>query len=53
MCGDVGTVRQGAPDRTSLIAGEGGNVTAISVSQQVGANILSVRTGLEDPRWSS
>ena len=45
---DVATVRQGAPDRTSLIAGQGGNVTAISVSQQVGANILSVRQGLED-----
>ena len=45
---DIGTVRQGAPDRTSLIAGQGGNATAISVSQQVGANILSVRQGLED-----
>src|SRR5262245_5706638 len=45
---DVATVRQGAPDRTSLIAGQGGNVTAISVSQQVGASILSVRQGLED-----
>jgi CzcA family heavy metal efflux pump len=44
---DVASVRQGAPDRTSLIAGEGGNATAISVSQQVGANILSVRQGLE------
>jgi CzcA family heavy metal efflux pump len=45
---DIATVRQGAPDRTSLIAGQGGNVTAISVSQQVGASILSVRQGLED-----
>ncbi len=45
---DIGTVRQGAPDRTSLIAGQGGNTTAISVSQQVGANVLTVRTGLED-----
>ncbi len=45
---DIGTVRQGAPDRTSLIAGQGGNATAISVSQQVGASILSVRQGLED-----
>ena len=44
---DVGIVRQGAPDRTSLIAGQGGNVAAISVSQQVGANILAVRQGLE------
>jgi CzcA family heavy metal efflux pump len=45
---DIGVVRQGAPDRTSLIAGQGGNVTAISVSQQVGANILTVRQGLEN-----
>jgi CzcA family heavy metal efflux pump len=45
--GDVATVRQGAPDRTSLIAGQGGNVSAISVAQQVGANVLSVRQGLE------
>src|SRR6187455_3051504 len=45
---DLGTVRNGAPDRTSLIVGQGGNATAISVSQQVGANILSVRQGLED-----
>ena len=45
---DVATVRYGAPDRTSLIAGQCGNVAAISVSQQVGANILAVRTGLEE-----
>jgi multidrug efflux pump subunit AcrB len=44
---DLGVVRHGAPDRTSLIVGEGGNATAISVSQQVGANILTVREGLE------
>ena len=45
---DVATVRTGAPDRTSLIVGQGGNAIAISVSQQVGANILTVRQGLED-----
>jgi CzcA family heavy metal efflux pump len=45
---DLGAVHNGAPDRTSLIVGQGGNATAISVSQQVGANILSVREGLED-----
>ncbi|MEO7192585.1 MAG: efflux RND transporter permease subunit [Vicinamibacterales bacterium] len=45
---DLGDVRSGAPDRTSLIIGQGGNATAISISQQVGANILSVRQGLED-----
>ncbi|MEO8070049.1 MAG: efflux RND transporter permease subunit [Acidobacteriota bacterium] len=45
---DLATVRNGAPDRTSLIAGQGGNIAVISVSQQVGASILSVRQGLED-----
>ncbi len=44
---DLGSVQFGAPDRTSLIAGQGGNAAAISVSQQVGANILTVRSGLE------
>src|SRR6187399_1779740 len=45
---DLGVVHNGVPDRTSLIVGQGGNAAAISVSQQVGANILSVRQGLED-----
>jgi CzcA family heavy metal efflux pump len=44
---DIATVTPGAPDRTSLVVGQGGNATLISVSQQVGANILTVRTGLE------
>ena len=45
---DLATVRMGAPDRTSLIAGQGGNAIAISVSQQVGANVLTVRRGVEE-----
>ena len=45
---DLASVGNGAPDRTSLIVGRGGNVAAISVSQQIGANILAVRGGLED-----
>jgi len=44
---DVATVRQGAPDRTSLITGNGKVAANISVSQQVGANILDVRAGIE------
>ena len=44
---DLGVVRSGAPDRTSLIVGQHGNATAITVSQQVGANILAVREGVE------
>jgi CzcA family heavy metal efflux pump len=45
---DLGVVRNGAPDRTSLITGQGGNATAITVSQQVGANVIGVRTGIEE-----
>jgi CzcA family heavy metal efflux pump len=44
---DVARVAPGAPDRTKLVVGQGGNATLISVSQQIGANILTVRTGLE------
>jgi CzcA family heavy metal efflux pump len=44
---DLGTVRPGAPDRNMLVVGEGGNATAINVSQQIGANILTIRSGLE------
>ncbi len=45
---DLATVTPGAPDRSTLIVGQGGNATAITVSQQVDANILDVRRGLED-----
>jgi CzcA family heavy metal efflux pump len=44
---DVATVQQGAPDRTTLISGDGLVAANISVSQQVGANILDVRGGVE------
>jgi CzcA family heavy metal efflux pump len=44
---DVATVQSGAPDRTSLITGDGKVAANISVSQQIGANILQVRAGLE------
>jgi CzcA family heavy metal efflux pump len=44
---DVATVQQGAPDRTILITGNGKVGAEISVSQQVGANILDVRAGVE------
>ena len=46
--GDIATVTPGAPDRTTLVVGKEGNAASISVSQQIGANILSVRRGLED-----
>jgi CzcA family heavy metal efflux pump len=44
---DVATVQRGAPDRTQLISGNGKVAANISVSQQVGANILDVRAGVE------
>lgn len=44
---DVATVERGAPDRTSLISGDGKVAANISISQQIGANILDVRAGVE------
>lgn len=44
---DVATVESGAPDRTSLISGNGKVAANISISQQIGANILDVRAGVE------
>ena len=40
-------VTPGSEPTGMLVVGEGGNATAINVSQQIGANILSIRTGLE------
>src|SRR5262249_50696671 len=45
---DIATVTPGAPDRMSLIEGKGGTSAAINVSQQIDANIISVRKGLVD-----
>ncbi len=44
---DIATVQMGAPDRTSLITGNGRVAANISISQQIGANILDVRAGVE------
>jgi CzcA family heavy metal efflux pump len=44
---DVAAVRPGAPDRTTLISGNGKVAANVSVSQQIGANILNVRAGVE------
>ncbi len=44
---DIATVTPGAPDRTSLVVAQSGNAALISVSQQIGANILTVRAGVE------
>lgn len=44
---DVAQVFPGAPDRTTLITGNGREAAVVSVSQQPGANILAVRAGIE------
>jgi CzcA family heavy metal efflux pump len=45
--GDIATVTAGVPDRTSIVTGNGGTAASVSVSQQIGANILDVRRGVE------
>ena len=45
---DVADVFPGSPDRVTLVAGNGQPAALVNVSQQVGANILDVRTGVEE-----
>ena len=45
---DVGQVFPGAPDRTGLITGNGRDAASVSVSQQVGANILDIEAGVQE-----
>ena len=44
---DLGTVTLGSPDRTLLITGNGRDAVSISISQQIGANILSLKQGVD------
>ena len=44
---DIGQVFPGSPDRTGLITGNGRDAASISVSQQVGANILEIEAGID------
>src|SRR6185295_64549 len=44
---DLGIVTPGAPDRTLLITGNGRDAISISISQQIGANILSLKSGVD------
>lgn len=44
---DLGQVMPGAPDRTMLITGNGRDAVSVSVSQQIGANILTLKQGVE------
>ena len=45
---DIGTVTRGAPDRTVLITGNGRDAVSMSIGQQIGANILSLKAGVDD-----
>jgi CzcA family heavy metal efflux pump len=44
---DLGTVMPGSPDRTLLITGNGRDAVSMSISQQIGANILDLKAGLD------
>jgi len=45
--GDVAAVYPGAPDRTSLVTGNGRAAAIVNVSQQVDASILDVQSGID------
>jgi len=45
---DLGTVTPGAPDRTLLVTGNGRDAVSMSISQQIGANILELKAGVDD-----
>jgi CzcA family heavy metal efflux pump len=45
---DVAEVYPGAPDRISLVTGNGEPAALLNVSQQIGASILEVRRGVEE-----
>jgi len=45
---DLGTVKPGAPDKTVLITGNGKDAVSLSISQQIGANILTLKQGVDD-----
>ena len=44
---DLGTVAPGAPDRTMLITGNGRDAVSVSIAQQIGANILDLKAGVD------
>jgi CzcA family heavy metal efflux pump len=45
---DLAMVAPGSPDRTLLTAGNGQPAALLSLSQQVGANVVSVEQGIEE-----
>jgi len=44
---DVAEVFPGAPDRTTLVTGNGHEAAVISISQQPGTSILAIKAGIE------
>ena len=44
---DLGTVSPGAPDRTLLVTGNGRDAVSLSIAQQIGANVLDLKAGIE------
>jgi len=44
---DIGTVTPGAPDRTVLVTGNGRDAVSVSIAQQIGANILDLKAGVD------
>ena len=44
---DLGEVSPGSPDRTLLVTGNGRDAVSISISQQIDANILTLKTGVD------
>ncbi len=44
---DVGAVTRGAPDRTLLVTGNGRDAVVMTIAQQIGANILDLKAGLD------
>lgn len=44
---DLGTVTRGAPDRTQIVTGNGQGAVVMTIAQQIGANILDLKAGLD------
>jgi CzcA family heavy metal efflux pump len=44
---DLGTVTRGAPDRTLLVTGNGRDAVVMTIAQQIGANIIDLKAGLD------
>jgi CzcA family heavy metal efflux pump len=45
---DIGQVFPGSPDRTLLVTGNGRDAVSVSISQQIGANILTLQSGVDE-----